>query len=249
MNLIAWSLFAIIAFCVAPALQLPPDFQRCRRSDPNINECLKSAIERAVHIMSRGLPKFKIESIEPLKVSSMTIEEGIGMVRVIQNYKNCKIFNIASATVTNVSSTITDAVFQLNISAFLEDVYMASQYKLNGRVSMLSIMGEGDCTIKLKNEKANLHLIGEFTERNGKRYVEIEELKLKLDPEKVEMDFKNLFNGDPNLGPQINTIMNENWRQIFNDVGHAYEAALGDIFKNIANRIFKRIPYDELFLP
>ncbi|KAB0792594.1 hypothetical protein PPYR_14553 [Photinus pyralis] len=233
----------------AVGLQLPPDFPKCRRGDPKINECLKPAIEGALKIMEKGMPEFKLESIQPITVPSLTIGEGKGAVQVVQQYENCKIFNIPSGKIIDVDSLITENEFRLNTTIHLKEVYLSSQYKLNGRILLLPIVGDGDCTIKLKNAKVPVELIGSPIEKKGLKYMEITDLNVHLNAEKVEFDFKNLFNGDPRLGPEMNKILNENWKEIFDDVKYAYDEALGAIFKTIANLIFKRVPFADLLLP
>ncbi|KAK5638096.1 hypothetical protein RI129_012391 [Pyrocoelia pectoralis] len=228
--------------CGIFGLKLPADFPKCSRTDSKLNECLKTAIEGALQIMAKGLPEFNLEPIDPIKVPSLTIGEGAtGAVRVVQNYKNCQFFNIPKIKVQNVASVLTDDVFQLNVTFLAKEVYMLSQYMVDGNILLLRITGEGDCKIVL-------NIIGIFTEKKGKKYVEIDSSTVHLDPKKVEMDFKNLFNGDPKLGPEMNKILNENWKEIFGDVGHAYEESLGSIFKDVGNLIFKKVSYDEMFL-
>uniref|UniRef100_A0A1Y1LW18 Protein takeout n=2 Tax=Photinus pyralis TaxID=7054 RepID=A0A1Y1LW18_PHOPY len=226
---------------ISYALQLPPNFLKCKRSDPKINDCLKPAVGRAIHIMAEGMPDFKIEPIQPIRVPSLKIEGS-----VTQSYEDFQIFNVPSAKITHLDSSITDDEFNLNLTVFLKDIHIAARYKLQGQILLLPIVGEGNCTTDLRNAKVSLALSGVPTEKTGRKNVEIRSLKVNLDPEKVEFDFENLFNGDTQLGPQMNRIMNENSREIFNDVRHGYEEALGAVFKNIANLIFKRIPYDEL---
>ncbi|KAB0792593.1 hypothetical protein PPYR_14552 [Photinus pyralis] len=242
-------LYTFSFLAVTTALQLPAEFKKCSRSDPKINECLKSAIERAYQVMGTGIKEFKLESTQPITVANMTIGEGTGVVRVVQNYQNWQLFNIPSAEVVDLSSLVTDHQFNINVTYILKETYVTSHYKLNGRILLLPIVGEGECTIQLHNLKVPTRQIGEVSERNGVKYVEITSLKVQLIPDKVEFDFKNLFNGDPKLGPEMNKILNENWKEIFEDVKYAYEDALGAVFKNVGNLIFRKVPYDDLFLP
>lgn len=64
----------------------------------------------------------------------------------------------------------------------------------------------------------------------------------------MKFNFENLFNGDKRLGDEINKVLNENWDSIYNDVRSSYDESFGLIFKDIANRIFNRVPFNDLFL-
>ncbi|KAB0792592.1 hypothetical protein PPYR_14551 [Photinus pyralis] len=240
-----WFLLYFLAVGVV-ALELPPDFPKCKRSDPKLNDCMKTAIEGALKLMEKGLPEFKVEPIQPITVPSLTIGQGKGPVQVVQNYENFKIYNLPSAKVADLSSRLSDSEFKMNITFLFKEVYLASQYKLNGKILLLPIVGEGDCTIKLMNAKVPMEMVGRFFEKKGVKYAEISDIKVHLGGDKVEFDFKNLFNGDPRLGPEMNRILNENWKEIFDDVKYAYDEAFGAIFKNIVNLIVRKVPYDEL---
>lgn len=43
--------------------------------------------------------------------------------------------------------------------------------------------------------------------KNGEEYVKIKTFKVKFQPEKVHLIFKNLFDGDPVLGKNIHLIL------------------------------------------
>ena len=45
----------------------------------------------------------------------------------------------------------------------------------------------------------------------------------------------------------MNHVLNENWQDLYADVGHAYEDSLAQAFKRVMNLICKQIPYDDLF--
>ncbi|XP_031356968.1 circadian clock-controlled protein-like [Photinus pyralis] len=230
------------------ALQLPSDFPKCKLGDPKMNECLMEAVFGGIRVMEKGMPEFQLESIQPITVPSMSIGGGTGAVQVVQRYKNFQIFNVAKGRTESVDSSITDREFKLSMVMHLEDVDIVSQYKLNGSVLLLPIFGEGEVKITMTNTKVPFELIGEVAEKKGTKYADISSVKMDLNPAKVVFDFKNLFKGDPRLGPEMNNILNENWKEIFNDVKHGYNEALSAVAKNIANQIFRKVPYDDLFL-
>lgn len=47
----------------------------------------------------------------------------------------------------------------------------------------------------------------------------------------------------------MNKFMNENWEEIHKEVKPGIKKALGVALKEIASRIFSKIPYDDIFLP
>lgn len=62
------------------------------------------------------------------------------------------------------------------------------------------------------------------------------------------MHFDNLYNGNKELGDSTNAFLNENWIDVFTGLRQVLLEAFSLIFQNILNAIFKKIPYDDLFL-
>lgn len=59
--------------------------------------------------------------------------------------------------------------------------------------------------------------------------------------------FGNLFNGDKALGDNMNLFLNDNWREIFDELRVSVEGAFANIFKNLVNQVFNNLPYNVLF--
>lgn len=62
------------------------------------------------------------------------------------------------------------------------------------------------------------------------------------------MDFENLFNGDKVLSESTNRFLNENWTEILRELKPVLTKAIGGIYRAIADPIFNKFPYEELFL-
>lgn len=78
--------------------------------------------------------------------------------------------------------------------------------------------------------------------------MKIVDYKLSIEPKRVYFDFENLFNGDKILGQATLNFFNEHWKDIFEEIRPQYEESFGLVFKEIANRIFTKVPFDEIFL-
>lgn len=62
------------------------------------------------------------------------------------------------------------------------------------------------------------------------------------------MNLKNLFNGNKLLGDTMNQFLNDNWKDILREFMPAISASFNGVFKNMMNKVFIGIPYNELFL-
>ena len=63
----------------------------------------------------------------------------------------------------------------------------------------------------------------------------------------IHFQVDNLFNGDKALGDKMNEFLNENAKEIFEEVKEDYMKLMSDIGLNIMNRIFLKVPVEEVF--
>lgn len=49
-------------------------------------------------------------------------------------------------------------------------------------------------------------------------------------------------------GDNMNVFLNENWRELFNELQPAIEEVFGVVFKDVAHQLLSRIPLNQIFL-
>ncbi|KAK4877883.1 hypothetical protein RN001_010389 [Aquatica leii] len=215
----------ILAACVcfANSGKLPSDIKVCKHSDPNLNECFKDAIP------------------------SLSIDAGSESMKVVQNYKNMKIYDLTNSVINSAKLEHDGDNIYAEFQVTIPLVRGESDYTVDGKILMLPIKGEGQCTMVFKDSKATLKMNGTKFNKNGKSYLNVSEFKVNFEPKVAEFNFDNLFNGDKKLGDAMNTLINENWRGLFEEVKEGYEETFGQLFKQTTNSIFTKISVDELF--
>lgn len=62
------------------------------------------------------------------------------------------------------------------------------------------------------------------------------------------MNFEGLFNGDKTLSETTNVFLNQNWSDILRELKPVMTKAIGAIYKAMADPIFSKFPYEDLFL-
>ena len=72
-------------------------------------------------------------------------------------------------------------------------------------------------------------------------------IKQDLDPETISYHFENLFNGDKQLGDNINAVLNENSKEVFQDVKSGYENGIAMVLLQIINNLFSKLSMEEAF--
>ncbi|KAI4454462.1 hypothetical protein MML48_9g00001492 [Holotrichia oblita] len=223
-----------------------PNIGRCNLKDPNLNECVGKNIEDAVRKFKDGAPQIGIPPFEPLKISKMVIGEGTGPVNVQQNFENIELFGLTDSKVLKeIVDVEQDKHYCESFSPKLE---LIGDYDMNGRVLVLPIRGKGRFNIILYNSSLTHNLTMEKYTKKDKTYLKMVNYLVTITPEKMHYQFDNLFDGDERLGSQINKVLNENWDSVYNDVRQGYENSFGLIFKGLADSLFSRVPYNEIFI-
>lgn len=62
------------------------------------------------------------------------------------------------------------------------------------------------------------------------------------------MNFTNLFNGNDQLAKNMNKFINENWREILDDLKETIVDAFGSVFIKIINHVLNTFSYSEMFI-
>lgn len=65
---------------------------------------------------------------------------------------------------------------------------------------------------------------------------------------RFQVDMQNLFNGNRALGDAMNRFIKENWKSIFDEMKPSLFETFGGIFKRLMDKVFRTVPYDEMFL-
>lgn len=85
-------------------------------------------------------------------------------------------------------------------------------------------------------------------EKNKKKYDRVQDTVLKMEAGHVTFNLDNVFDGNKELSDQINQVMNENWKSVFDELKDGYNDAIKRFTDNIVNRFFAKIADNDIFL-
>ncbi|KAJ3618506.1 hypothetical protein MTP99_006486 [Tenebrio molitor] len=232
----------LVAACTCA--KLPSTFKKCKKDQPDVNECLSTAVDDAIRQLDKPFKQVGLPSLEPLEIPAVTIEAGTGAVGLQQNFKNVKIYGFTKPESTKFEIDLEKKTAKLEM--IVPEIKILAEYDVNGKILLLPVYGEGPGTVIMKNMHGKLTFTFEEYEKKGEKHLKIIEGKLKMQPESVHFNFENLFNGDKALGDNINKVMNENWEEVFSDVKSSYEDAFGQIVTGLFNGLLAKVPISEL---
>ncbi|XP_063832850.1 protein takeout [Ostrinia nubilalis] len=225
---------------------LPKDFHKCRQKDTKLNECLRAAVPDALRKMRDGIPSLSVPRMEPLHVAAINIDSGAGPVVITQNYKNIKLHGLTNSKLTTYKADLKQ--YRLRTDSITPKMEFIADYVMKGRILVLPIQGKGIANITMINLVVKHDLVGEPVVRDGQTYMHIRDYKVKFIPQRVLLNFSNLFNGDKRLGDQMNIFLNENSELVFNELKESYEKSLSSVFQDVTNKIFDKVPMNKIFI-
>ncbi|KAL0275799.1 UNVERIFIED_CONTAM: hypothetical protein PYX00_003543 [Menopon gallinae] len=241
--------FAVVCFVQAISAasvgKLPPSFDICHTSKPDFTKCLGAAVEEAVHTLKDGYPPLGLYPIDPLDITALNIDQGSGPVSIDLKFKDLKIYGFKDAKISDVKADVPN--FRFSAKVTVPEVSLKGKYNINGKVLILPITGNGDCVLTMDDVAAQVELLGKERKKDGRLYMNVQKFDFKFDLKKFKLKFENLFNGDKALGENMNQFINENWNEILLELKPSIQEAFGAVFAEISNRIFSKVPYNDIF--
>ncbi|XP_046665226.1 protein takeout-like [Homalodisca vitripennis] len=241
----------LLLLLVAALARAAPRFKACKRSLPaaKLNECVRDSLQKAVPELVKGIPQFGLNSIDPLRVDSLEVPKGSNTaVSVEISFKNLDILGLKNAKIKSVDMDVEGYKMKSKIEID-GPIMLQGDYTINGKVLVLPIQGTGRCNITLVNPKGEItELIAKPLTKDGKDFAQVTSLKFVVnEADRVYYDLQNLFNGNKELGENMNLVLNDNWKQILDDMRGPVQTALGAAFRQIADNVVHKVPYTTIF--
>ncbi|RZF36647.1 hypothetical protein LSTR_LSTR012326 [Laodelphax striatellus] len=237
---------ALIAATVS--LKLPSYITSCKRNDPKLDQCIVEHGQAVLERFSQGEPKYGIPRMDPMDITELKVTQGSAQVGLELTLKNIKMYGMKHAKFLSSKTNLAkrNAVWKFAH----ERVEMIGDYSVNGKILVLPIRGEGKCNITITDVKVDFEMNWNLIKKdNGKEYINFTNTDLKLSNGRAYFKLENLFGGDRTLGDNMNAFLNENWKEVTQDVGPALGKAMGDVFTLLVSNLNNVVSYDNIYPP
>ncbi|CAH1397648.1 unnamed protein product [Nezara viridula] len=234
----------LIVLCASTAAHgaLPLGWKACRRADPKYNQCLSKEIENAVRSLANGDKSLKVLPLDPLRISELKIGKGSGPVSLDLVMRDADGYGLKNIQVKDTKNDWK----RMTVKAYIPKFTVLSDYKVDGKVMVLPITGEGRGNLTFEHLTVNGEVKWKRIKRGNTEYFNMESLTVPLMPKRMYFNLENLFNGNKALGDNMNKFLNENWSDIMDELRDPVSEALSMVFIQIANQILSQIPANEI---
>ncbi|KAF5299976.1 hypothetical protein FQA39_LY11349 [Lamprigera yunnana] len=239
----------LIYFCLVFVLAKGKDYQNstlpsflkvCHQTDPNLNDCIKKAVERIKPMLAKGISDFGIPSLEPLRISKILIDQGSGAISLRSTYTDIEVYGPSNFTLQSVKIDLKKD--RVRIKLFLPQLRVVGIYNMEGRIFMMPISGKGESYGNYSDIDVTVTMQGQRINKDLMEYFSIKDFYVDFVLGHVSIKLNNLFNGDKQLGDAMNTFINDNWQSVVKEVKPILEDNIAKIFKNMTNTIFEKYP-------
>ncbi|KAK9874596.1 hypothetical protein WA026_005430 [Henosepilachna vigintioctopunctata] len=237
-------LIFVVFVCCVHARELPKFLQPFKCSTKkNVENCIVNNGNKAIPLVAEGIPDYKVPKMNPLLVPFAQL---ISTPTLGLNMTNVKIHNLGNMKLSHVKFN-----WQTNIFAFdlrCKSIKIEGEYSVNGKIMVLPMKGNGPFEIYLNDGMYNLTISGTISKRNGDKYFHIEETRMNYHFDNVKFQFNNLFDGNKQLGDEMNKFLNENWEPLLADFGPGISKTISSIIAGFMQVLLNQIPHSEIFL-
>ncbi|XP_014247226.1 protein takeout-like [Cimex lectularius] len=244
-------LLLCLTFPLTFAGKLPAGTVFCKRKDPNLNSCLQDAIQKSLSQYLSGVAELGLESIDPLTINHLVIDkkkDNGNPVDIDLSWSDFTITGIKSAVITSAKADWDNGFVSFE-AEMTDPVEIKGNYAIDGIILIIPIHGQGAFVCKLEKFKAHIKVHGTEMEKEGKKYLQVDRLVFTFDIGLLTLNYENLFNGDKVLGDTMNKFLNENWKDILDEMKVSIETNFSQHFQTIAEKVFHEVPIDEIALP
>ncbi|XP_024084917.1 protein takeout-like isoform X2 [Cimex lectularius] len=213
--------------------------------EKDTEKCLSGAIEEAIKSLKHGNQMLGVMPLDPFVFKMINIEQGKGPVMINLKFKNFELHGFGDPNVDKVRFDPEKGLLQFRMNT-TKDLVAKGEYSANGKILILPVVGEGNCSLTFEN-LSTMNMLKTRKVKNDDdedKHLVVDDYTINFTTSKLKMNFGGMFHGDKRMGKHMNEFLNENWEVILSELKPAISKAFGMNFKEVANRIFSKIEVD-----
>ncbi|XP_044740772.1 protein takeout-like [Chrysoperla carnea] len=237
-------LVIIFLFCFTSAKHLPSyleNFGKCHRNSTQFDPCVLETLQLALPFILKGDPKYNIPNMLPLEIPEIIISGGKNLVLKLVNISIIGLDDMKLAHV-DVDSTN----MKVKIKGEASKVMIIGNYDVKGQILVLPIIGKGTANFTFDDVTFIYSYSYGNIVRHNDQYFTIIGNHFTFDSQKAYLHLDRIFQDDERLNKETNLVINENWREIIDDMRPDIGETIGSIVTAIISGYYAHIPASEL---
>ncbi|CAH1399266.1 unnamed protein product [Nezara viridula] len=238
-----WALI-ISSLVLVHSSKLPDYIEVCKRSDPDLQACIKKSIEDLRPKLIEGMPEMKVPPIEPLIIDEPISTEGTGLNVVT---KNLKAWGGSNYTLKNLDVDPLAPKFNFHLN--IPHLKIEGMFEVDGKVIMIPVKGNGEITADVYDVDSEVSMKSELVNKDGDQFLSFFGLDLHhLKIGKGKIHIGSMFGREDKLiGDVISSAINLNFNYFVQELKPTIVSTLTQFAVKSANNIVRDVPLSEIF--
>ncbi|XP_037825567.1 protein takeout-like [Lucilia sericata] len=236
----------------------PSFLKPCKIYQPGFTACSTENTQRLLAELGKGVPEVNeiIGSIDPIKLQQIHFKQDNTEAASLRA-------DLSDLTATGIKdvvikeSKVSKKDFSWLTKIFMPKFKLEGHYKMDGRVLLLPLNGEGHFVIEIDGMDIIMRTKTNLIEKGGFTFYNITSIQVDLEISKLHTQFDDLFGGNnKEVERSTNESFNKNWKEFFEAlrplINEMVERVLFDILHPVfliipANFMIEDIPSPEKF--
>lgn len=231
---------AVLAGTSWAAYERPAYVLPCRRSDPEINKCIKNSFNYIRPYIAGGLAELKTPPLEPLRIEQLAMENNAGAVRIKALFTDIVALGAGNYTIKDVRSDVKK--LRIDLSLGIPRVETRGKYEVIGNVLLLPVRSNGEFWTEFSDISAIAKIYGKPLERDGETFMSVEKMLVDFTMKNARFKVKDNINTQNVLGEAINQFLNQNANELIQEMRPAASQSIAKLFRKFLNDAFSNIP-------
>ncbi|XP_033350770.1 circadian clock-controlled protein [Bombus vosnesenskii] len=245
MNIATLCFLLVVTGVTTLSIDSNPEYvKQCSRSDPKLKTCLIDALHHLRPYLSVGIPEIELPSVEPFRMDELTLSLTGGTNGYKVQLRELFVKGASNYTVEDIKlGSPFEAIVRM--PALILDAH----YSSSGVLIILPASGNGTFHARFDDVRALVKGTVSTKERDGKTYLNVDNLDVVLEVKNVNMRVRKIFNNNRILTEATNLFLRENGQEVLKVMEPQLKRKLSVLFAGIVNQLLRHVPVEVFLLP
>ncbi|CAB3239921.1 unnamed protein product [Arctia plantaginis] len=229
------------------AIDIQKYLKVCNRNALDANDCMVDAVQKGIAAMIDGIPDLDVPQIDPYLQKYFKLDYNNNQLAVKLVMKNTYVTGLKNSIVKDARLRADDDKFHLEVDLTTPKVTITTNYRGEGKFNVLNIYAYGTINTTMTDLTYTWKLDGVPEKKGNDTYVRITEFYMRPDVGSMFTALENENLESRELTDLGVSFANANWRTLYKEFLPFAQENWNKIGTAIANKVFSKVPYDELF--
>ncbi|XP_065364604.1 protein takeout [Calliphora vicina] len=222
----------------------PAYLKPCKIYQPGFTACSTENTQSLIKELGKGIPEVNavIGSIDPIKLKTINFKQDNTEAASLK----ADLTDLLATGIKDLiikESKVSKKDFSWLTKIFMPKFKLEGHYKMDGRILLLPLNGEGHFVIEIDNMDIIMRTKTNLIEKGGFTFYNITSIKVDLEISKLHTQFDDLFGGNnKEVERSTNESFNKNWKEFFEALRPLINETVERVLFDILYPVFLLIP-------